>query len=103
MRSCFVFDTSCIAFPAPLPLAGEHRPPSAAVLRKERRSEASATALGERGGWGDVSAGAGVWLAPPPQPSPASGRGSLHCARFQTENNMTIANRTVSPSPLPAR
>src|ERR1700737_1636464 len=59
----------------PLPLAGEHRPPPAAVLRKERRSEASAMAP-LRGGWGLYPrAGPSAWREPPPPPPPASGRG----------------------------
>src|ERR1700682_4524062 len=41
-------------FLLPLPLAGEHRPPSAAVLEEKRRSESSAMALGRARRVGEI-------------------------------------------------
>src|SRR5882757_7230648 len=62
----------------PLPLAGEHRPPLAAVLRKNAEAELRLWRSQERGGWGKSLLG--LWQrlcggAPTPA-LPASGRGS---------------------------
>src|ERR1700682_3790091 len=62
----------CLFFP--LPLAGEHRPPPAAVLRKERRSEASAMAP-LRGGWGVYPRVRVRGESPHPGPPPQAGEG----------------------------
>ena len=39
---------------APLPLAGEHRPPSAAVLDKNAEAKLRLWRSQERGGWGKI-------------------------------------------------
>src|SRR5450432_2991905 len=88
---------------APLPLAGEHRPPSAAVLRKERRSEASAMALVRARRVGEISQLAPLPAeVPPPQPSPASGRGcSPSMLRYRaTASIQTSFASSTSPLPL---
>src|SRR5882757_10553000 len=86
---------------SPLPLAGEHRPPWAAVLRQERRSEASALALEERGGWGKLSPleQCESRRHPHPNPPPQAGEG----ARLRRGSNSIQSHQTLTGDRGPPR